>query len=128
MVASVIPLFRYYYGDSIKKYFKTDAWELQADTVWDPELNAAVSPDDRRVEAIEEQDPEFQWETLGGKEETLKPVQRPSPTDTTLYGDDDGHSVSTFRTTRGNIQQQLKAASKQSKTDGDETSSALPAS
>jgi hypothetical protein len=128
MVASVIPLFRYYYGDSIKKYFKPDAWELQADTVWDPELNAAVLPDDRRVEAIEEQDPEFQWETLGGKEETSKPVQRPLPTDTTLYGDDDGDSVSTFRTTRGNIQQQLEAASKQSATNGDETSSALPAS
>jgi hypothetical protein len=28
MVASVIPLFRYHYGDSIKKYFKPDAWEL----------------------------------------------------------------------------------------------------
>jgi hypothetical protein len=53
MVASIIPLFRYYYGDSIKKYFKPDAWELQADMVWDPELNAAVSPDDRRGEAIE---------------------------------------------------------------------------
>jgi hypothetical protein len=128
MVASVIPLFRYHYGDSIKKYFKPDAWELQADTVWDPELNAAVSPDDRRVEAIEEQDPEFQWEILGEKDEVSKSVQRPPPTDKTLYGDDDGDSVSTFRTTRSNFQQQLEAASKPPKTDGDESSSVPPAS
>jgi hypothetical protein len=38
LVASLIPLFKYEYGEDIKKFFKPDAWEMHEETIWDPDL------------------------------------------------------------------------------------------
>jgi hypothetical protein len=60
LVVSLIPLFKYEYGQDIKKFFKPDAWEMHEDMVWDPVLCVAVMPDDKRVDNITEQDLEYQ--------------------------------------------------------------------
>jgi hypothetical protein len=121
IVASIIPLFRYEYGDEIKKFFKSDVWEMHEDTYWDPELRVAVTPDDERVDGITEQDPEYQWEedgaaggaTSGAAAEFSSVPKRPDPKEKSLYGDDDGDSVSTFRTGGASIQERLEQAAKQ---------------
>jgi hypothetical protein len=104
IVASLIPLFKYEYGDSIKKFFKQDAWDMHADTHWDPELCVAVTPDDKRVEDIAEQDPEYQWIEDRGVVEITDTPKRPDPKEKSLYGDDGGDSVSTFQMGGATIQ------------------------
>jgi hypothetical protein len=37
-VASLIPLFKYEYGNLIKKFFKLDTWDMHKETQWDLEL------------------------------------------------------------------------------------------
>jgi hypothetical protein len=64
MVASIIPYFRYRYGDEIARIFKPDAWELHSETYWDPYLKEAITPDDEKVEQIAEMDLEYNWEEL----------------------------------------------------------------
>jgi hypothetical protein len=113
MVASLIPLFRYEYGDDIRKYFKPDAWEMHEDTYWDPELQVAVTPDDRCVDNIAEQDPEYQWAEEGIKVKIMGVSKRPDPKERSLYGDDGGDSVSTFRTGGASMQGRLEDAAKQ---------------
>jgi hypothetical protein len=113
LVASLIPLFRYEYGKEIRKFFKPDAWEMQKETYWDPELYVAVTPDDRRVEDITEQDPEYQWAEDGMAVEITGGPRRPDPKEKSLYGDDGGDSVSTFRTGSESIQAKLKVAANQ---------------
>jgi hypothetical protein len=113
LVASLIPLFRYEYGKEIKKFFKPDAWEMQKETYWDPELYVAVTPDDRRVEDITEQDPEYQWAEDGMAVEIKGGPRWPDPKEKSLYGDDGGDSVSTFRTGSESIREKLKVAANQ---------------
>jgi hypothetical protein len=113
IVASLIPLFRYEYGDEIKKFFKPDAWEIHEDTYWDPELRVAVTPDDKRVDDIAEQDPEYQWIEDGMAVELTGVPKRPDPKEKSLYGDDGGDSVSTFCTGGASIQERLEEAAKQ---------------
>jgi hypothetical protein len=96
-VASLIPLFKYEYGTLIKKFFKPDAWDMHEETQWDPELRVAITPDDKRVDDIAEQDPEYQWIEDGGGVEITNTPKRPDPKEKSLYGDDGGDSVSTFR-------------------------------
>jgi hypothetical protein len=112
-VASLIPLFRYEYGNEIRKYFKPDAWEMHEDTYWDPELQVAVTPDDRCVDNIVEQDPEYQWAEEGTKIKIAGVPKRPDPKERSLYGDDGGDSVSTFRTGGASMQERLEEAAKQ---------------
>jgi hypothetical protein len=38
LIASLIPLFKYEYGEDIKKFFKPDAWKMHEETIWDPDL------------------------------------------------------------------------------------------
>ena len=64
MVASLIPYFRYEFGDDIQKLFKPDAWEMHLEAKWDPELRVAVTPDDSRVDGLKDQDAEYQWEEV----------------------------------------------------------------
>ena len=61
MVASMILLCCYYFGDEVKKYFKPEAWAMHKETVWDPDKLLAISPDDWHVDDITNADPEFQW-------------------------------------------------------------------
>ena len=105
IVASIIPYFRHAYGEDIKKYFKPDAWMMHEDTYWDPELRVAIGPDDTRVEEIMDQDVEYQWENEEGATKITSIPRRPTPRDKSLYGDDEGDSVSTFRTDGTNIQE-----------------------
>jgi hypothetical protein len=112
IVASIIPIFRHEFGDGVKKFFKPEAWEMHEDTYWDPELRVAVTPDDKRVEDITEQDPEYQWEVERAGTEVTNLPKRPDPKDKSLYGDDDGDSVSTFHTGGASIQSQLEEAAK----------------
>jgi hypothetical protein len=79
LVASLIPLFQHKYGNDIRKYFKPDAWEMHEDTYWDPELQVAVTPDDRHVDNIAEQDPEYQWAEEGIKIKIMGVSKRPDP-------------------------------------------------
>jgi hypothetical protein len=113
MVASLIPLFRHEHGDEIKKYFKPDAWDMHAESYWDPDLRVAVTPDDQRVDDIAEQDPEYQWAEEGGAVVITGTPKRPDPKEKSLYGDDGGDSVSTFRTTGANMQERLEDSAKQ---------------
>jgi hypothetical protein len=103
-VASIIPYFHYEYGDGAEVFFNPDAWELHSETQWDPEVNVAVTPDDQQVQDIMEQDPEYQWVDLEeckdkDKEDKKKKKKKkcPDPKEKSLYGDDDGDSVSTMR-------------------------------
>lgn len=112
IVASIIPIFRHEFGDGVKKFFKPEAWEMHEDTYWDPELRVAVTPDDKRVEDITEQDPEYQWEVERAGTEVTNLPKRPDPKDKSLYGDDDGDSVSTFHTGGASIQSRLEEAAK----------------
>jgi hypothetical protein len=105
LVASLIPLFRYEYGEDIKKFFKPDAWEMHEDTYWDPDLRVAVTPDDKRVDDIAEQDPEYQWLEDGATVELINVPKRPDPKEKSLYGDDGGDSVSTFRTMKERLEE-----------------------
>jgi hypothetical protein len=113
LVASLILLFCYEYGDEIKKFFKPDAWEMHEDTYWDPELRVAVTLDDKRVDDIAEQDPEYQWIEDGTTVELTGGPKRPDPKEKSLYGDDGGDSVSTFHTRGASIQDRLEKAAKQ---------------
>jgi uncharacterized spore protein YtfJ len=113
LVASLIPLFRYEYGEDIKKFFKPDAWEMHEDTYWDPDLRVAVTPDDKRVDDIAEQDPEYQWLEEGAAVELINVPKRPDPKEKSLYGDDGGDSVSTFRTGVASIKERLEEAAQQ---------------
>ena len=103
LIASLIPLFKHEYGKEIKKFFKPDAWEMHEETIWDPELRVAVTPDDKRVDDIAEQDPEYQWLEDGVAVELTNVPKRPDPKDKSPYGDDGGDSVSTFRTMREHL-------------------------
>jgi hypothetical protein len=105
LVASLIPLFKYEYGEDIKKFFKPDAWEMHEETVWDPDLRVAVTPDDKRVDDIAEQDPEYQWLEDGAAVELTNVPKRPDPKEKSLYGDDGGDSVSTFRTMKERLEE-----------------------
>jgi hypothetical protein len=98
-VASIIPYFWYEYGDGVEKFFNAEAWEMHMDMEWDPETQSAVTPDDQRVEDIMEQDPEYQWEDLKngedvGKQKEDGKTQHLDPKEKSLYGDDDGDSIS----------------------------------
>ena len=62
IVVSIIPYFCYEYGNDMKKYFKPDAWLMHEDTQWDPDLRVAIGPDDMCINAITDQDMEYQWE------------------------------------------------------------------
>jgi hypothetical protein len=108
IVASLIPLFKYEYGTSIKKFFKPDAWDMHEETQWDPELRVAITPDDKRVDDIAEQDPEYQWIEDGGGVEITNTPKRPDPKEKSLYGDDGGDSVSTFRMGGASIHTRLE--------------------
>lgn len=109
MVASVIPLFRYAYGAKVSKYFKAEAWDMHAETQWDPKLRVAVTQDDQRVDDIKDQDLEYQWEEVGGSAKFTNVPRRPDPNEKSLYGDDGGDSVSTFNTKT--MQERLEEAS-----------------
>jgi hypothetical protein len=98
LVASLIPLFHYKHGDEIRKFFKPDAWEMQEDTYWDLKLYVAAMPDDRRVQDMTEQDPEYQWAEDGMAVEISGGARRPDPKEKSLYGDDGGDSMSTCQT------------------------------
>jgi hypothetical protein len=87
---------------------------MHEDTYWDPELRVAIAPDDTRVEAITDQDLEYQWEDDEVATEITNVPGRPAPRDKSLYGDDDGDSVSTFRTDGASIQERLEEAARQS--------------
>jgi hypothetical protein len=104
IVASIIPLFCHEFGDGVKKFFKPDAWEMHEDTHWDPELCVAVTPDDKQVDEITEQDPEYQWIEEGAAAEFTNLHKHPDPKEKSLYGDDKGNSVSTFCTGGASIQ------------------------
>jgi hypothetical protein len=105
LIASLIPLFKYEYGEGIKKFFKPDAWEMHEETVWDPDLRVAVTPDDKRVDDIAEQDPEYQWLEEEAVVELKNVPKRPDPKEKSLYGDDGGDSVSTFRTMKEQLEE-----------------------
>jgi hypothetical protein len=113
IVASLIPLFKYEYGTSIKKFFKPDAWDMHEETQWDPELRVAITPDDKRVDDIAEQDPEYQWIEDGGGVEITNTPKRPDPKEKSLYGDDGGDSVSTFRMGGASIHTRLEDSANQ---------------
>ena len=108
-VASMIPYFRHEYGEGIKKFFSADAWDLHRESYWDPEVNAAVTPDDKLVQDIMETDPEYHWEDLRGgnggdkNEAEKKEMKRPDPKEKSLYGDDGGDSVSTLWSLKGGL-------------------------
>ena len=57
---------------------------------------------------------EYQWENEEGASEITNIPRRPLPRDKSLYGDDEGDSVSTFRTAGTNIQDRLEEAARQS--------------
>jgi hypothetical protein len=109
LIASLIPLFKYEYGEDIKKFFKPDAWEMHEETVWDPDLRVAVMPDDKRVDDIAEQDPEYQWLEDGVTVELTNLPRWPDPKEKSLYGDDGGDSIPTFCT----MKEQLEEAAQQ---------------
>jgi hypothetical protein len=96
IVVSSIPLFKYKYGNSIKKFFKPDAWDMHEETQWDPELHVVVTPDDKKVDDIAEQDPEYQWIEDRGAVEITNTPKRPDPMEKSLYGNNGGDLVSTF--------------------------------
>ena len=52
-----------------------------------------------------DQDVEYQWENEEGATKITSIPRRPTPRDKSLYGDDEGDSVSTFRTDGTNIQE-----------------------
>jgi hypothetical protein len=91
----------------LEKFFTATAVERAAEAVWDEEEGCAITPDDRHVEAMFENDEEY--DLSGGDTEKatngetvitdLTPPERPDPStlNTTLYGDDKD-SVSTFGT------------------------------
>jgi hypothetical protein len=78
---------------------------MHEETVWDPDLRVAVTPDDKRVDDIAEQDPEYQWLEDGAAVELTNVPKRPDPKEKSLYGDDGGDSVSTFRTMKDQLEE-----------------------
>jgi hypothetical protein len=64
-----------------------------------------VTPDDKRVDDIAEQDPEYQWLEDGAAVELTNVPKRPDPKEKSLYGDDGGDSVSTFRTMKERLEE-----------------------
>jgi hypothetical protein len=79
LVASLIPIFRYENGDEIKKFFKPDTWKMHEDTYCYPDLQVAVTPDDKRVDNIAEQDLEYQWIEDGTEVELTGVPKHPDP-------------------------------------------------
>ena len=78
---------------------------MHEDTYWDPDLRVAVTPDDKRVDDIAEQDPEYQWLEDGATVELINIPKCPDPKEKSLYGDDGGDSVSTFRTMKERLEE-----------------------
>jgi hypothetical protein len=114
MVASLIPYFRYEFGDDIQKLFKPDAWEMHLEAKWDPELRVAVTPDDSRVDGLKDQDAEYQWEEVKEMEIETPASLRPDPNDKNPYGEG-SDSVATFRTAGAGLQDMLEEAARQDK-------------
>jgi hypothetical protein len=114
MVASLIPYFRYEFGDDIQKLFKPDAWEMHLEAKWDPELRVAVTPDDSRVDGLKDQDAEYQWEEVKEMEIETPASLRPDPNDKNPYGEG-SDSVATFRTAGAGMQDMLEEAARQDK-------------
>ena len=78
---------------------------MHEETIWDPDLRVAVTPDDKRVDNIAQQDPEYQWLEDGATVELTYGPKRPDPKEKSLYGDNGGDSVSTFHTMKERLEE-----------------------